>query len=294
MALLVLRSDADGASALAGQLERCDRGGGVVVARLAETPRTTAAESGEARMCGIAGTVRIGDRGLIEQMTAAMAYRGPDDSGFYEDGDVRLGNRRLAIVDLSEAGHQPMESDDGQLVVNVQRRDLQLSATARRARGARPQVPQWHRSESILHAYREYGVDCLDHLEGMFGFALWDRRRRLLLVARDRTGIKPVFYHIRGDGLAFASELKPLLYLPGLERRVNRAALRSAIRYASNIEDESMLASVFKLPPGHRLVWRDGVCQIAPYWRFVASAGCGDPRALAGASRGLTTVVRPT
>ena len=245
-------------------------------------------------MCGIAGTVRIGDRGLVEQMTAAMAYRGPDDSGFYEDGDVRLGNRRLAIVDLSGAGHQPMESDDGQLVVTFNGEIYNYPQLRDELEGRGHKFRSGSDTESILHAYREYGVDCLEHLEGMFGFALWDRRRRLLLVARDRTGIKPVFYHIRGDGLAFASELKPLLYLPGLERRVNRAALRSAIRYASNIEDESMLASVFKLPPGHRLVWRDGVCQIAPYWRFpLPQPGAGDPGALARELREcLTTVVR--
>jgi asparagine synthase (glutamine-hydrolysing) len=224
-------------------------------------------------MCGIAGTVRIGDRALIERMTAMMTYRGPDDAGIYEDGDVRLGNRRLAILDLSAAGHQPMESDDGQVVVtfngeiyNYPRLRDDLEARGHKFRSDSD-------TESIVHAYREYGVDCLEHLDGMFGFALWDRRLRQLLLARDHIGIKPVFYYTRGDGLAFASELKPLLCLPELERRVNRRALRAAIRYASNLEDESLLASVYKLPPGCRLIWKAGVSQVAPYWRHP------DPRA---------------
>lgn len=217
-------------------------------------------------MCGIAGTVRIGDRALVEQMTEMMAYRGPDDFGVYEDGEVRLGHRRLSIIDLSEAGHQPMQTDDGQLVITFNGeiynyRDLRFELEKRGHR--------FHTgtdTETILYAYREFGIDFLSHLEGMFAFALWDRKQRQLLLARDRTGIKPLFYYQQGDGLAFASELKPILLVPGLERCVNRRALRSAIRYASNIEDESMLALVFKLPPGHWLVWRDGVCKQGTYW----------------------------
>ncbi len=217
-------------------------------------------------MCGIAGTIRIGDLDLVERMTTLMSYRGPDDWGVYEDGEVRLGHRRLSILDLSEAGHQPMLSDDGQLVITYNGeiynyRELRLKLEKR---GHRFQTGT--DTETILSAYREFGIDCLSHLEGMFAFALWDRKQRQLLLARDRTGMKPLFYYQQGEGLAFASELKPITLVPGLERRVNRRALRSAIRYASNIEDESMLASVFKLPPGHWLVWRDGVCKQGAYW----------------------------
>lgn len=217
-------------------------------------------------MCGITGTVRIGDLGLVERMTTLISYRGPDDSGLYEDGEVRLGHRRLSILDLSEAGHQPMQTDDGQLVIT-------FNGEIYNYRELRADLEQrGHRfhtgtdTETILYAYREFGIDCLTHLEGMFAFALWDRKQRQLLLARDRTGIKPLFFYQREDGLAFASEIKPLLLVPGLPRRVNRRALRSAMRYASNIEDESMLASVFKLPPGHWLVWRDGICKQGRYW----------------------------
>ena len=223
-------------------------------------------------MCGIAGTIRIGDLDLVQKMTDLISYRGPDDQGFYEDGEVRLGHRRLSILDLSEAGHQPMFSDDGELVItfngeiyNFKRLRQELEKRGYRFRTETD-------TEVVLKAYREFGIDFLQHLEGMFAFALWDRKERQLLLARDRTGIKPLFYYQQGDGLAFASELKPILLVPGLERRVNRRALRSAIRYASNIEDESMIASVFKLPPAHWLIWRDGVCTQGIYWNHPAAA----------------------
>jgi asparagine synthase (glutamine-hydrolysing) len=218
-------------------------------------------------MCGIVGTIRVGDRSLVEQMAAVIAYRGPDDSGLYEDGDVCLGHRRLSILDLSAAGHQPMESDDGRLVIAYNGevynfRELRAELEA--------QGYSFHTgtdTEVILSAYRAWGVEALGRLEGMFAFALWDRRRGEMLLARDRLGMKPLFYRECGDGLAFASELKPLLLLPGVKREVNRRALRSAIRYGSNLESESMLASVYKLPPAHYLVWRDGVSEVLPYWR---------------------------
>ncbi len=245
-------------------------------------------------MCGIAGTVRIGDLALVERMTELIAYRGPDDHGLYEDGDVRLGHRRLSIIDLSEAGHQPMESDDGQHVItyngeifnyrelraNLQKRGHKFRSTSD--------------TETILIAYREFGLDFLSHLEGMFAFALWDRQQRRLLLARDRTGIKPLFYYQNGDALAFASELKPFFLVPGLERRVNRRALRSVLRYAGNIEDESLLASVFKLRPGHYLIWRDGVCQEGSYWSYPSPVPeRWDEKVLAEELRGkLTDVVR--
>jgi asparagine synthase (glutamine-hydrolysing) len=237
-------------------------------------------------MCGIAGTARIGDLTLVEKMTALMAYRGPDDYGLYEDGEVRLGHRRLSILDVSAAGHQPMQTDDGQLVIT-------FNGAIYNYRQLRAELEkQGHRfhtgtdTETILYAYREYGRQFVDRLEGMFAFALWDRQNRQLLLARDRIGIKPLFYYQRGNGLAFASELKALLYVPGLERRVNRRALRSAIRYASNIEDEAMIASVFKLRPGHFLVWRDGVCEQVQYWSHPS------PRPEAWDEQGLTKVLR--
>ena len=223
-------------------------------------------------MCGIAGTIRIGDLDLVRRMTNLISYRGPDDAGFYEDGEVLLGHRRLSILDLSEAGHQPMLSGDGELAItfNGEIYNFRILRQQLEKRGY-----HFHTetdTEVVLAAYREFGIDFLGHLEGMFAFALWDRKQRQLLLARDRTGIKPLFYYQQGNGLAFASELKSLLLVPGLQLHVNRRALRSAIRYASNIEDESMIASVFKLPPAHWLIWRDGVCTKRTYWSHPVAA----------------------
>ena len=179
-------------------------------------------------MCGIAGTARLGDLDVVHQMIAALRYRGPDDVGFYRDGDVILGNCRLSIQDLSAAGHMPMESDDGELVVtfNGEIYNFRELGSALGALGHK--IRTGTDTEIILHAYRAYGLGCLEQLEGMFAFALWDRRRGQLLLARDRTGMKPLFYHVANGGIAFASELKSLLHIPGFERRVNRRALRSA------------------------------------------------------------------
>lgn len=223
-------------------------------------------------MCGIAGTVRIGDLALVERMTNLISYRGPDDHGFYEDGDVRLGHRRLSILDLSAAGHQPMLSDDGELAITFNGEIYNFRTLREELEKRGYHFHTETDTEVMLNAYREFGVDFLTHLEGMFAFALWDRKRKQLLLARDRTGIKPLFYYQQGDGLAFASELKPILLVPGLERRVNRRALRSAIRFASNIEDESMIQGVFKLPPAHFMIWRDGVCTQGTYWNHPNAA----------------------
>src|ERR1051325_9080758 len=223
-------------------------------------------------MCGIAGTVRIGDLELVQRMTGLVSYRGPDDHGVYQDGEVLFGHRRLSILDLSQAGHQPMVSHDGQVAItfNGEIYNFQILRQQLERKGHRFYTDT--DTEVMLIAYSEFGIDFLKHLDGMFAFALWDRRQQQLLLARDRTGIKPLFYYEQGGGLAFASELKSILLVPGLERRVNRRALRSAIRYASNIEDESMMASVFKLPPAHWMIWRDGVCTQGTYWNHPVAA----------------------
>ncbi|HEX6650447.1 MAG TPA: asparagine synthase (glutamine-hydrolyzing) [Pyrinomonadaceae bacterium] len=245
-------------------------------------------------MCGIAGTIRIGDMDLLKRMTDLISYRGPDDSGFYEDGELRFGHRRLSILDLSEAGHQPMLSDDGELAITFNGEIYNFRILREELQKLGYSFHTETDTEVILTAYREFGVDFLRHLEGMFAFALWDRKERQLLLARDRTGIKPIFYYQQGDGLAFASELKPILLVPGLERRVNRRALRSAIRYASNIEDESMIASVYKLPPAHWLLWRDGNIKQGTFWNHpTAAPESWDEQTLASElRRTLTDVVQ--
>ena len=168
-------------------------------------------------MCGIAGVVRFSrneqvDPATVRQMCRAMAHRGPDDEGVYTDGAVGLGMRRLSIIDLA-TGHQPISNEDGTLWI-VFNGEIYNHASLREQL-----VQKGHRytthsdTETIVHLYEQYGSECVRHLSGMFAFAIWDTRRRTLFVARDRLGIKPLYYsENRDDGLLlFASEVKALL-----------------------------------------------------------------------------------
>ncbi|MBK8977037.1 MAG: asparagine synthase (glutamine-hydrolyzing) [Planctomycetes bacterium] len=218
-------------------------------------------------MCGIVGLCRIGDDDLLLRMTGLLTHRGPDDEGVWSSGDVRFGHRRLSILDPTDAGHQPMRSDDGELCVT-------FNGEIYNFRQLRDELEHLgHRfhtrtdTEVLLHAYRQWGDDFVGRLDGIFAFGLWDEPRRRLLLARDHTGVKPLFWHATRDGgLAFASELKVFRLLPGFRSEVNRRALRSALRFACNLETESMLAGVHKLLPGERLVWTDGRMDVANFW----------------------------
>ncbi|MEO0478796.1 MAG: asparagine synthase (glutamine-hydrolyzing) [Planctomycetota bacterium] len=219
-------------------------------------------------MCGIAGLIRCGDVDTVQRMTRLMAHRGPDDSGHWSSGDVVLGHRRLSILDPTPQGHQPMSGPDGEVVIvfngeiyNHLRLREELAKKGHRFRTGTD-------TETLLACWRQWGVGMLSKLDGIFAFGLWDDRNGTLLLARDATGVKPLFYRTTPDGgLAFASELKALRLVPGVEDKANRRAIRSALRFACNMEDESMLASVWKLPPGQRLVWQDGRIERAAYWR---------------------------
>ncbi len=223
-------------------------------------------------MCGIAGTVRIGDRALVERMAEMMVHRGPDGGGTWIGGDVCLAHRRLKILDLSAAANQPMVSDDGKAVLTYNGEVYNFRALRDDLEKQGFRFHTTSDSEVVLNAYRAYGDAFLGRIEGMFAIAIWDDARKRLLLARDRTGVKPLFYHVQrgeqGDGLAFASELKALCLVPGFERRANRRALRSALRYACNLESESMLEGIHKLLPGCFLTWQDGRIEIGAYWTF--------------------------
>ncbi len=212
-------------------------------------------------MCGIAGIVRAGGRPVspdeLRAMCAAIVHRGPDDEGFYVDADAGLGMRRLSIIDL-ETGRQPVRNEDGSVwvVLNGEiynyrelRRDLENRGHA---------FYTGTDTETIVHLYEEYGTDCVDKLRGMFAFALWDARRKTLFLARDRLGIKPLYY-VEVDGrFAFASELKALLRLPEVERRLNWRAVNHLMASLSTPGSESIVAGVRKLEPGHTLTLSPG------------------------------------
>jgi asparagine synthase (glutamine-hydrolysing) len=180
-------------------------------------------------MCGIAGVIHFArdaqvDTGILRRMCAVMAHRGPDDDGFYFNGRVGLGMRRLSIVDLT-TGHQPISNEHGTVWI-VFNGEIYNHAALREqliARGHRYRTQS--DTETIVHLYEEYGRDCVQHLRGMFAFAIWDAARRTLLLARDRLGIKPLYYRVTPDSLLFGSEIKVILEYPGARPEFHRAAL---------------------------------------------------------------------
>jgi asparagine synthase (glutamine-hydrolysing) len=216
-------------------------------------------------MCGIAGMVGQRDPRLLRAMGRILAHRGPDDEGFYEEGEVGLAARRLKIIDLV-GGHQPIANEDQScwLVFNGEIynfRDLRdhLEKKGHRFRSRTD-------GETILHLYEEEGDGCLRHLEGMFAFALWDRSRRRLLLARDHLGIKPLYYRHDAGRLAFASELKALLLDPTCPREVDPDALALYLTFLYIPSPATIFRGIRKLPPGHALVFEDGRATVSDYW----------------------------
>ena len=217
-------------------------------------------------MCGIAGIFNYHepkpvDPILLKRMADSMIHRGPDDEGFYVSGPVGLAHRRLSIIDL-KTGQQPMFNEDGSVVI-VFNGEIYNHEELRRELEAKGHTFKTHSdTEAIIHAFEEYGDDFETHLTGMFGFALWDERRRMLVLSRDRLGIKPLYYTVCGDRLIFASEIKVILSVPGVERRVDLDAIESylTVRYVPG--PKTMFKDIFKLQPGHTLTVRDGKLKI--------------------------------
>src|SRR5918911_4062538 len=220
-------------------------------------------------MCGICGVLSLGpepiDPDALRAMTARLAHRGPDADGFYLRDGVGLGFRRLSIVDL-QTGDQPMANEDESvwLIFNGEIYNHLDHRPGLEARGHRYRSRA--DSEAILHLYEEYGPDCVHHLRGMFAFALWDERRQRLLVARDRLGVKPLYYAQRGHTLVFGSEIKALLAHPAIEPRLNERALELYLTFAATPAPQTLFEGVQKLPPGHRLIVDGGRARVERYW----------------------------
>jgi asparagine synthase (glutamine-hydrolysing) len=234
-------------------------------------------------MCGITGVFHYRDRrpadaALLERQTLAIRHRGPDDADVWSSGPVALGHRRLSIVDLSPAGHQPMPNEDGTLhvtyngeIYNWPELQPRLAARGHRFRGHSD-------TEALLHLYEDHGDALLDHLVGMFAFALWDERRQRLLIARDRLGIKPLYWHDDGRRIVFASELKALLLDPSVPRDVDPVALGEYLVHQYVPSPRTILAGVRKLPPGHSLVVdAHGIQERRWWWLPVTPQPVHDP-----------------
>jgi asparagine synthase (glutamine-hydrolysing) len=246
-------------------------------------------------MCGICGAITWGEdnpAALVRRMTPTMVHRGPDDEGYFEAGRLALGMRRLSIIDI-ERGHQPIFNEDGSVAVL-------LNGEIYNFRELKDHL--WDRghtfstrsdSEVVAHAYEEWGADCVHHLQGMFALAVFDHRYRYggeegtLFLARDRFGIKPLYYHQDGNSqFVFASEVRTLLASGAVPKRVSRSALESFLLFGSVSEPETLVDGVFSLPPGHCLTIRLGDEGTASspecYWSVghaAATNGHGNPDA---------------
>ena len=231
-------------------------------------------------MCGIAGFVEThasaspfgpdATRMLVHRMCDVIRHRGPDDEGVWVGDGVALGMRRLSIIDLA-TGHQPIHNED-ETVWTV------FNGEIYNYRELRAELEQeGHRfytstdTETIVHAYEQWGARAIRRLRGMFGLAIWDTRNRSLLVARDRIGIKPMHYAAVGDRLYFGSELKSLLEAPDLPRSLDLDSLDHYLSFLYTPRDRSIFTGIAKLPPGHLLTWKDGRFAVEQYWQLPAA-----------------------
>ena len=223
-------------------------------------------------MCGINGIAlssrsrRTVSAAVLERMRDVLTHRGPDDAGLFIDGRVGLGHRRLSIVDV-RGGHQPMKNEDGTLHI-VYNGEIYNHADFRESLEARGHRYETHcDTETILHLYEEHGQGCVEHLRGMFAFAIWDQQKRELFIARDRLGVKPLYYAQTGDGsLYFASEIKALLETSEVKAELNYVALPDYLANHATSGEETLFAGIKRLLPGHTLLWRDGIVRINKYW----------------------------
>lgn len=223
-------------------------------------------------MCGICGIVafdkeRAISKDLIVKMGDEIKHRGPDDSGYYVKDNVALGHRRLSIIDLS-GGHQPITNEDGScwIVFNGEifnhkqlRQELEQKGHKFRTNSD---------TEVIIHAYEEYGEDCATLLRGMFAFAIWDEHKQRLFIARDRLGKKPLYYYQNRRFLIFASEVKAILTHPEVKTEMDLGALDRylSLRYVPG--PQTMFKNIFKLQPGHSLIFEDKNIHIKEYWHL--------------------------
>ena len=224
-------------------------------------------------MCGLVGIFSLHargniDRALLGRMNDSQLHRGPDEGGLHTEPGVGLAHRRLSIIDLS-SGQQPLYNEDGSVVVVYNGEIYNFAALAGELAARGHHFRTHCDTEVIVHAWEEWGEDCVTRFRGMFAFALWDRNRGQLFLARDRLGIKPLYYSLLpGDELVFASELKALRQHPGLDRRLDECALEEYFALGYVPEPRSVYRNTFKLRPGHTLLVTRGDKSLAQrqYW----------------------------
>jgi asparagine synthase (glutamine-hydrolysing) len=226
-------------------------------------------------MCGIAGFSDSSSAAMppdvafstVHHMCDVIRHRGPDDEGVHVEPGVGLGMRRLSIIDLS-TGHQPIHNEDQTIWIVFNGEIYNYRELRRELESAGHRFYTSSDTETIVHAYEEWGEAAFSRLRGMFGIALWDRPKRTLLVARDRAGIKPLHYTLRGDRLYFGSEIKSLIAAGAVDREIDPEALDHYLSFLYAPRDRAIFKGVKKLPPGHYLIYKDGRLEVRQYWQI--------------------------
>jgi asparagine synthase (glutamine-hydrolysing) len=223
-------------------------------------------------MCGITGILDLKanreiDQATLIKMRDVMFHRGPDGAGIYCEAGVGLGHRRLAIIDIS-AGHQPLSNRDKNITITFNGEIYNYKELTKELKSRGYQFETQSDTEAIVHAYEAWGEDCVDHLRGMFAFAIWDKRKHTLFLARDRMGIKPLLYSITEDGhFIFASEHKALLEYPGLKRTIKTNSIETYFALGYIAEPDTIYANIYKLQAGHTLtIVNKTVKPVNRYW----------------------------
>ena len=220
-------------------------------------------------MCGIVGQVRFDgepvEEALLRRMGGLLVHRGPDDEGFYVDGPLGLGMRRLSIIDVA-GGHQPLANEDGSVWIVCNGEIYNCPELRRELEQKGHRFATRTDVEVIVHLFEEMGERCVARLNGMFAFAIWDARRRRLVLARDRLGKKPLHYAVTHNALTFASEIPPILDDPAIERNVDLLALQQYLRLWYVPGPRTMFEGIRKLPPAHILVCEGGLVRLERYW----------------------------
>lgn len=221
-------------------------------------------------MCGIYGIValqegRTVDPALLAPMAKLTFHRGPDDEGEYVTPGLIMGMRRLSIIDVA-GGYQPIANEDETVWVVCNGEIYNFRELRQKLEALGHHFRTGSDTEVIVHLYEEYGLDCVEHLHGMFGFALWDNNRRRLIIGRDRIGIKPLYYQNQDGLVAFASEAKSILSLPGASARIDEGALEAYLGFGYTSSTQSLFADIAILPPASLLICENGTTRVSRYW----------------------------
>ena len=220
-------------------------------------------------MCGICGIYNLDgrpvDRNLLARMNSTLAHRGPDDEGYYVDESIGLGHRRLSIIDLN-TGRQPIFNEDGTKVIIFNGEIYNFSDIKKELEKAGHQFRTKTDTEVIVHGYEQWGTDCVSHLRGMFAFAIWDKRKKSVFLARDRLGKKPLYYFVDGKRLLFASELKAILEDEAVPREINLEGLSDYLSFGYVPAPKTIFKKISKLLPGHILLYKNSDLLLRKYW----------------------------